>query len=278
MTTPIVSCTSGCSSGLGLALVTTLAGRGGVHYAGLRNLADATRLPPGVIPLRLDVTRAEDVAAAVSHIESEHGRLDLLVNNAGIQAVGPWELVPVEVIRRVVEVNYLGAVQLTTRALPLLRRTGGGTIVFVSSLSGLVALPADGVYAASKFALEAFAESLAAEVRRFQIRVLVVNPGGYATELAGTAWRPDVTQAGPYRSLVEALAPKGGGTPAAAAAAELLRILDQPDPSFHNAIDPTGRAVFRALAIGQDEARKAIARHASGLGWWMDGEPAPPSS
>ena len=92
-----------------------------------------------------------------------------------------------------------------------MRRQRSGTIVMVSSLSALVGLPVDGVYAASKFALEGFAESLAYEVRHWNVRVALANPGGYATGLARKSWRPDAAKAGDYRPLIEHLLSKGGG-------------------------------------------------------------------
>ena len=199
MSPPQVVCVSGSSSGLGRALVEQLVARGAVVYGGVRNSADGPHLPTGVRPLALDVTRPAEIAAAIGTIERESGRLDVLINNAGIYAIGPWELVPDEIIRRVLEVNFFGAVQLTKAALPLMRRRRSGRIVVVSSLSGLVARPADGVYSASKFALEAFAESLAYEVRRWNIRVALVNPGGCATDLMRKAWLPAASCDTPIR-------------------------------------------------------------------------------
>jgi NAD(P)-dependent dehydrogenase (short-subunit alcohol dehydrogenase family) len=271
-----VVCISGASSGLGLALATAFAARGDSVYGGIRNPVDSAALPPGVAPVRLDVTRAGDVAQAIATIESVRGRLDVLVSNAGTFAVGPWELMPEDVTRQLLEVNFLGAVQFVKAALPLMRRQGGGRIVIVSSLSGLVARPADGAYAASKFALEAFAESLAYEVRRFGIHVTIVNPGGYATALTRNAWRPAPAPEDAYAPLMAHLPPQAGTGSVEQAARTIVALADDPDAPLRVPIDDTGRRVFAALGLDDPTARDRLVQAASGLGWWVDGG-APPA-
>ncbi len=277
MSNPPVVCISGCSSGLGLALAEQLACRGALVYAGLRNPKDAARLPPSVRPLALDVTCGEQIAAAMKTIEEQSGRLDMLINNAGINASGPWELTPADIIRRVFDVNLFGAIELTRAALPLMRRQGSGRIIMVSSLSGLVGLPADGVYAASKSALEAFAESLSYEVRRWNIRVNIVNPGAYATELMRRTWHPDRERAGPYGPLVAQLRERksGGGGDSREAAAAILAAVEAAHAPLRIPLDDTGRRVFRTLRIDPQAHRDNLIRSASGLAWWIDGVPAP---
>jgi NAD(P)-dependent dehydrogenase (short-subunit alcohol dehydrogenase family) len=270
-----VVCISGASSGLGLALATAFAARGDCVYGGIRKPADSAALPPGVAPLRLDVTRAGDVTQAIATIESVRGRLDVLVSNAGIFAVGPWELMPEAEICRLLEVNFFGAVQFVKAALPLMRRQGGGRIVIVSSLSGLVARPADGAYAASKFALEAFAESLAYEVRRFGIQVTIVNPGGYATGLTRNAWRPVPVPEDAYAQLMTHLPPQAGTGSVEQAAHTIVALTDDPGAPLRVPIDETGRRVFAALGLDDATARDRLVQTASGLGWWVNGEPPP---
>jgi NAD(P)-dependent dehydrogenase (short-subunit alcohol dehydrogenase family) len=270
-----IVCISGASSGLGHALAARLAGRGDLVFGGLRDPADAARLPPGVIPLALDVTDPEAAQRAVAGIADAHGRLDLLVSNAGIGASGPWELLPEAELRRLFDVNFFGAVRLVTAALPLMRRQGGGRLLVVSSLSGLVPRPTDGAYSASKHALEAFAESLAYEVRRFGIRVTLVNPGGYATAFASRTWQAHAPATSPYAPLVEHLtAPSGTGSVEEAAAA-LAALADDPDPPLRAPIDATGRRVYAVLGLDAPDAREALQRSASGLGWWIDGAAGP---
>ena len=278
MPLPRIACVSGCSSGLGRALVAQLAARGDLVYGGVRDPADGPRLPDGVRPLPVDVTRPDQVAAAIETIERNSGRLDLLISNAGAYAAGPWEVVPDDVLRRLFDVNFFGAVQLARAVLPLMRRQGGGRIVVVSSLSGLVGLPADGPYAASKFALEAFAESLSYEVRRWNIRVTIVNPGGYATQLMRRAWRPTTGVTGPYAPLLARLpAQAGSGSPEQAAAA-IIAVADASDGPLRHSLDATGRGVFRVLGIDAQAEREALVRGASGFAWWIDGQAAPPDT
>lgn len=267
-----VICISGCSSGIGRALAERLAAQGAIVYAGLRELEAHSSLT-GARPLQLDVTRADQAGDAMRTIERECGRLDVLINNAGVNVIGPWELTPTDVVRRAFEVNFFGAVELTKAALPLMRSQRDGHILMVSSLSALVALPAGGVYAASKSALEAFAESLSYEVRRWNIRVSIVNPGGYATALDVKSWRPSVPE-GPYAPLTTSLrAPSAAGAGSAEEAADrIIKVLSEPPGRLRHPLDDTGRRIFHELRWDID--REPIARAASGLGWWLNGADA----
>jgi NAD(P)-dependent dehydrogenase (short-subunit alcohol dehydrogenase family) len=161
---------TGASSGIGRACATHLASRGFAVLAGVRNVADA---PPNTEPIRLDVTRAEDIAAAAERVGTS---LHALVNNAGIAVNGPIEVVPVEDWRHQLEVNLVGQVAVTRALLPALLNARG-RIVNMSSISGRNALPLLGPYAASKFALEAFNDSLRREVGPHGVKVACVEPG-----------------------------------------------------------------------------------------------------
>lgn len=266
-----VICISGCSSGIGRALAEGLAAQGATVFAGVRDLKPAPQIS-GVQPLPLDVTRPEQIRAALALIERQAGRLDVLINNAGINAIGPWEIVPAEVITRIFAVNFFGAVELTRAALPLMRRQHGGTILMISSLSAHVALPMGGAYAASKFALDAFAESLSYEVRRWNINVMSVSPGGYATGLDTNAWRPPMASRDPYAPLCETMNARSGTGAGTAhdAADRIIAALDAPSRRLRRSLDETGREVFRLLGLENESAREAIVRKASGLAWWFD--------
>lgn len=266
-----VVCISGCSSGIGRALAERLAAQGATVYAGVRDLKTAPQLPR-VQPLQLDVTRPEQIRAALASIERHSGRLDILINNAGINAIGPWEIVPPEIVARIFAVNFFGAVELTKAALPLMRRQRAGTIAMISSLSAHIALPLGGAYAASKFALDAFAESLSYEVRRWNIRILSVSPAGYETALDARAWRPPAASCGPYASLCDTMnirSGTGAGT-AYDAAERVIAALESRTDRLRHSLDETGREVFRMLALESESARDAIIRKASGLAWWFE--------
>jgi NAD(P)-dependent dehydrogenase (short-subunit alcohol dehydrogenase family) len=162
---------TGASTGIGRTTAETLAHRGFTVYAGLRDLNQA---PQRTTPVLLDVTNAEHVA--------QLRQLDLqaLVNNAGIAVVGPIEFLELDELRRQFEVNAVGQVAVIQACLPALRRNTG-RIVNVSSISGRVALPLFGPYAASKFAFEALTDSLRREIS--EIKVSLIEPGSIATPI-----------------------------------------------------------------------------------------------
>jgi NAD(P)-dependent dehydrogenase (short-subunit alcohol dehydrogenase family) len=172
---------TGASSGIGEAVALRLA-RGGWHVlAGVRGEEDAERLHgQGLKPLWLDVTDPESIAAAAARVEGQP--LAGLVNNAGIAVSMPLELLPLDELRRQLEINFVGQVAVTQAFLPALRR-GPGRIVNVGSIAGRSALPFLGAYAASKHALEAVTDSLRVELRPFGIEVAVVEPGTIATPI-----------------------------------------------------------------------------------------------
>jgi NAD(P)-dependent dehydrogenase (short-subunit alcohol dehydrogenase family) len=182
---------TGASKGIGEACALRLAAKGWRVFAGVRDPADGDRLRSaggiGIVPLRIDVTSAEDIAAAASAVDKATGAVGLhgLVNNAGIAIAGPLEFLPISEFRRQLEVNVVGQVAVT-QMLPVLRRARG-RIVYIGSISGIFALPLSGAYAASKFALEAVADALRAELRSFGMYVSIVEPGVIATPIWNTS-------------------------------------------------------------------------------------------
>jgi NAD(P)-dependent dehydrogenase (short-subunit alcohol dehydrogenase family) len=174
---------TGASTGIGEATAHHLKRLGFEVHAGVRKPDDAERLrAAGVHPLTLDVTDSESIAAARSEVGD--GPLDGLVNNAGVAVTGPVEFVPVDELRRQLEVNLIGQVAVTQAFLPQLREARG-RVVNVSSIGGRVALPLMSPYNASKFGLEAVSDSLRRELRDFGVSVIVVEPGGVKTPI----WR-----------------------------------------------------------------------------------------
>ena len=158
---------TGASSGIGWATAQALAHRGWEVFAGTRSTA-----PPGTTPIELDVTQP------VEHLKALN--LHALVNNAGIAVIGPLEYLPLDEIRRQLEVNTIGQLSVIQACLPALR-ANRGRIVNVSSISGRVALPLFGPYAASKFAFEALTDSLRREQR--EVQVSLIEPGSIATPI-----------------------------------------------------------------------------------------------
>jgi NAD(P)-dependent dehydrogenase (short-subunit alcohol dehydrogenase family) len=171
---------TGASRGIGRATVERLAGAGWDVFAGVRRLADAEGLPGTAV--ELDVTDAAQVAALRGALPT---RLDAVVNNAGIVVSGPIEGLPLDELRRQLEVNVVGQVAVTQAVLPLLRAAGRGRIVFVSSLSGRVSTPMTGAYNASKFALEGLADAMRMELHPWGIDVVLIEPAQTDTDM----WR-----------------------------------------------------------------------------------------
>jgi NADP-dependent 3-hydroxy acid dehydrogenase YdfG len=135
-----------------------------------------------VLTLALDVTRPDQVKAAVAQAHAHFGRLDIVLNNAGYSLIGTIEEASADEVRAMYDTNIFGTLAVIQAALPLLRKQGGGHILGTSSGVGHVTLPVVGYYCSSKWAFEAIHESLAAEVKDFGIKVTIIEPGAYATE------------------------------------------------------------------------------------------------
>jgi len=170
---------TGCSTGFGRATAIELKKRGFEVVATARRPETLDDLDVDG-RLTLDVTDDASVAAAVDRA----GIIDVLVNNAGISVSGPVELVPLVEVRRLFETNVFGALRMMQAVLPQMRARGTGTIVNVSSVSGKVAAPLSGSYAASKFALEALSEAMHVEMEHFGVRTIVIEPGYFKTEIS----------------------------------------------------------------------------------------------
>jgi len=186
-----IAVVTGSSTGIGQASAVTLARAGHTVYATMRKPeagGGELRAIAGKenLPLRLaalDVDSDESVRGAFAGMLAEAGRIDVLVNNAGIGNGGAVEETPVEVFRAVMETNFFGALRCTRAVLPGMRERGVGCIVNVSSVAGRVSSSPQAPYSSSKFALEALSESLAQEVKAFGIRVAIVEPGVIATPI-----------------------------------------------------------------------------------------------
>jgi NADP-dependent 3-hydroxy acid dehydrogenase YdfG len=179
---------TGCSSGIGRATAAHLAARGHTVYATARRPESLAELAgAGCHPLALDVTDEASARTAVEAVESAHGTVGALVNNAGYAVSGAIEAVALDAVRAEFETNVLGYVRMAQLVLPGMRRAGRGRIVNLSSVAGRVTMPGAGAYAASKYAIEAMSDALRFEVRGFGVRVIVIEPGPIKTEFTGTA-------------------------------------------------------------------------------------------
>jgi NAD(P)-dependent dehydrogenase (short-subunit alcohol dehydrogenase family) len=186
-----VALVTGAASGLGRAIALALAKEGFLVFGTSRRPAAASGAPTELPLLALDVRSDDSVRAAIDELRARAGRLDVLVNNAGFRFLGAAEETSVDEAKAVFETNFFGTHRVTVAALPLLREAGGGRIVNITSLSGLNALPFGALYSASKWALEAYSESLRHEVKRQGIFVSIVEPGAIHSDTREPPHRPE---------------------------------------------------------------------------------------
>ena len=195
---------TGTSKGIGLEAALAFGRAGHTVCATMRKpaqspelaeIAAREKLPISVSAM--DVDSDESVSRAISTILKDHGPIDVLINNAGIERVGSVEEVPLAEFRAVMETNYFGAIRCIQALVPHMRQRRSGCIINVTSVAGRIASTPMGPYAASKWALEAVSESLAGEMKTFGVRVLIVEPGIIDTEMARRIGVP--ANPSPYR-------------------------------------------------------------------------------
>lgn len=197
---------TGASSGIGKATAEYFAAHGWNVVATMRKPEDGGDLRGEHVAVeRLDVLEKASIESAVSAAVERFGTIDVLVNNAGYGAYGPFEATSMDVLRRQFDVNFFGLAEVTKAVLPHMRRQKSGTIVNVSSIGGRVVFPFGVLYHSSKWAVEGLSEALSFEVRLFGGRVKIVEPGGVNTDFSGRSFvfTNDETLA-EYQPLVQA--------------------------------------------------------------------------
>jgi NAD(P)-dependent dehydrogenase (short-subunit alcohol dehydrogenase family) len=252
---------TGSSSGFGLHIAQAAVERGDRVVATARrseSLGDlVASAPDRVLAVSLDVTRTDQIDSAVAAAFKRFGRIDVLVNNAGYGSVGAVEEIEMDDLRALMDTMFFGAVALTQAVLPHMRERGSGSIVQMSSQGGQVTFPGYGAYCASKYALEAMSEALAAEVEPLGIRVLIVEPGAFRTGLMGARMHHSreiaayAETAGATRSGAAAIDGAQPGDPRKLAAA-IVAALDAPDAPLHLAL---GADALDAIRAAQDRRR-----------------------
>ncbi len=204
MTSKPVWFITGCSTGFGRELARHTLELGYPTVVTARNTAQIEDLAKGhednALILQLDVTKAEDIESAVKAAVERFGRIDVLVNNAGIGYFGSFEESEMDEVRKMFEINVWGLANMTRAVLPTLRQQRSGTIVNISSQGGLVANPAVSFYTATKFSVEALSEALSKEVAPLGLKVLIVEPGPFRTDWAGRSANEVPSTIEDYRS------------------------------------------------------------------------------
>lgn len=175
---PQIILVTGASSGFGKVIATQLASQGHTVYGTSRKAVSDN---PDFKMLQLDITDPVSVSNAISTILAEQGHIDVLVNNAGMGISGAIELTTEDEIQRQMNTNFIGAVRMCAAVLPSMREAGQGRIINISSIAGVLAVPYQAFYSASKFAIEGYSEALYQEVKPFGIQVCVVEPGDFRT-------------------------------------------------------------------------------------------------
>ena len=253
---------TGCSTGIGFATAVAMARAGHEIFAGMRNpgvspelseLAAAEKLPVSVI--RLDVDSDESVRRAVEKVLATSGRIDVLVNNAGIGGGGPVEESDIGLFRKVMETNFFGALRCTQAVLAGMRQQRSGHIVNISSVAGRIALSPQAPYASSKWALEAMSEALAQEVRPFGIRVALIEPGVIATAIFGKVARREWSGNYPQTRRLLALfrASLQNPTPASVVGDRIVEIVNHADPTLRHPVGPDAKGLIDWRSSMTDE-------------------------
>ena len=224
---------TGISSGFGEKTAELLALKGHIVYGTVRREIEAKQ---GISVLKMDLTDPSSIKPAVETILRKEGRIDILINNAGMHTGGAVETTPIENVRLQMDTNFMGLVYLLREVLPSMREKRSGTIINFSSIGGLMGLPFQAFYSASKFAIEGLSEALRMELRQFNIKVVVINPGDFHTSntsnrrnfLPNIADDPYAEQFSKTLSVIEK--DETGGWPAEILARKLVTIIEKKNP------------------------------------------------
>lgn len=238
---------TGASSGIGRATAIRLQQTGNLVYAAARRIDRLQSLAKyGIRPLALDLTQPDTLDQAVTTIQQQTGRLDILINNAGYGAYGAIETVPIKTAKRQFEVNLFGTARLIQAVLPIMRAQHSGRIINVTSIAGKIYQPLGGWYVATKHALEGLSDTLRSEVEAFGIQVVIIEPG-----LIQTEWAKIADQNLQTNTTAAAYAPLAAKTDA------LLKL------AYRWASDPN---VIAAVMMKAVTSRHPRSRYAAGFG------------
>lgn len=192
---------TGGSSGIGKSVGEYLTQKEFKVYGTSRNPKNIKNHPFQLIAL--DVNNTESIINAIDEIIATEGRLDILINNAGMGITGPIEETPTSEMRKVFNTNFFGAIEVMKAVLPQMRKQGSGLIINVTSIAGYMGLPFRGIYSATKGALEIVTEAVRMEVKNFGIEITNVAPGDFATNIASGRYHTPVFENSPYKEAYQ---------------------------------------------------------------------------
>ncbi|MCF6167453.1 SDR family oxidoreductase [Lutibacter sp.] len=192
---------TGGSSGIGKSVGEYLTQKGFVVYGTSRNASNIKNHPFKLVSL--DVNDVDTIINAVEEVIKNEGKLDILINNAGMGITGPIEETPTNEMRKVFNTNFFGAIDVMKAVLPQMRKQKSGLIINVTSIAGYMGLPFRGIYSATKGALEIATEAIRMEVKKFGIKVTNVAPGDFATNIASGRYHTPVFENSPYKKVYQ---------------------------------------------------------------------------
>ncbi|CAM3880789.1 MULTISPECIES: SDR family oxidoreductase [Flavobacterium] len=227
---------TGASSGIGKAIGEFLLDKGFTVFGTSRN---PERIKDSKIELvALDVRNVESIKTAIKQVIEKAGRIDVVINNAGVGITGPLEEIPTEEIKNNFETNLFGPIEVMKAVLPQMRLQKSGLILNITSIAGYMGLPFRGVYSASKGALELVTEAMNMEVRSFGIRIANVAPGDFATNIAAGRYHAPVVKGSAYEktygSVLEMMdSHVDSGSNPNEMAEVIFKIINEPNPKIH---------------------------------------------
>ena len=279
---------TGAGSGFGKVTALAFARKGDTVYASMRKpvmthpllqAAESENLT--VKLLTLDVKDKLSIADAIEKIKQTEGRLDILINNAGVHIPGALEDMPEDDLHNVMDTNFFGALNVTRAVLPMMRLQKAGRIIMLSSIGAMISRVNDSIYCASKSALEAASEALRFEVARFGIKVSVVEPGVFQTEI-GNKYEVSHDYPGnsPYRDLVNfrvAMVKKSFETAddPQRLAELIIEIAESTEPGFRYPAGLQAEEFLPLLKQMDESERDDFIRKAAKIDWWLKGDDKP---
>ena len=253
---------TGCSTGFGRELAKAVLSAGNKAIVTARKTDDIKDIVEGnednAIAVQLDVTKPAEIASAVKAAIEKFGRIDVLVNNAGIGYFGAIEESEDDAVRKMFEINVFGLAKMTQEVLPIMRSQKSGHVINISSIGGLRSFPAVGFYNATKYAVDGLSEALAKETAHLGIKVTIIAPSGFRTDWAGRSAEDSPIKiedyndtAGQNKASIRGYSGNQPGDPAKAALA-IIKVVESPNPPLRLLL---GEAALKGARVKLEELK-----------------------